>query len=705
MPKKKFFLRYFMILAVFITAVLVYGGSLLNLQFARSDEFKLKTLATTYTRKFVVPAVRGEIFDRNGVPLVTNENIYEIVIDGTKMPRKEYIGIIIDLVNKIYLYGGETEPDSLPVITIERGGKIIYSYSMDLATSSQARYNLDKFLTDNRLNKNISAGELVAFLTAKYKLDEYMPPEERSREMFRKILGICYDFDNSNILAGDYEYTISSDINKENNDLMIAIMENSHNYPGVEVRLAYKREYHFPESAPHIVGRIGKIPYGSEDWYKEMGYSPNDIVGIDGAEQAFEEYLRGINGLLERTYDQDGNLISERYLKEPVAGKNVFLTIDIKLQQVAENSIVKTIGKIHDLAKQPKNNGNGADAYAGAAAVTDPNTGQVLALATYPSYNITTYSENVAELNSDAINAPLTNRATKGLYSPGSVFKISTSLAALCSGTITPYTTIYDGVKYTKFEGYQPSCWRSVSHGSINVSEALKVSCNYFYFETGWRMGIETLADYSRQLGFGERTGIEIEEKAGILASPESKDDLGEAWVAGDILQAAIGQSINLVTPLQMANMLATVVNGGDRYKCSLLLCVKEYGSDEIYYAPDPVILNSLEISEDNLNAVLKGMKDSVDTGTSVSLFNRIPMIVGGKTGTVQVSDARSNNATFVAFAPYNEPQISVSVVIEKGAHGSWAGFAAEDIVEYYFDYTTFEQSMGITAESGTDAP
>jgi penicillin-binding protein 2 len=699
MPKKKFFMRYFVILAVFIFAMFMYGGALLNYQVARHEEFQRKTKAATYTRTFVIPAVRGEIFDRHGTALVTNELIYDIVIDGVKMPKKDHVGIIIDLVEKISLYGGEAKPDGLPVNTIEReDGEIRYSYSMVLSTSEQERRWLDRFFTrsDNKLNTNISADEFVTYLTAKYKLDEYMPPDERDHEAFRKILGICYDFDRLNVLVGDNEYTISKDISMA---LMSAILENSHNYPGVEIRRNYKRVYHFPATMPHVIGRIGDIPKENKDYYLERGYSLDAIVGISGVELAFEEYLRGVDGLRERTYDQDGNLLSERYIKEPVEGKNVYLTIDIKLQQVAENALASTIDRIHKEAAKPVNNGNGKDAFAGAAAVTDPTTGQVLALATYPSYDMTVFgdSEKYNELNADNIGRPFRNRATSEWYAPGSVFKIATSIAALCNGNITPSQRIQTLGKYTRYD-YQPQCWAykggSACHGSINVSQAIEHSCNYFFFHVADNMGIAPIAEYARQLGLGERTGIEIWDTPGVLASPASKDP----WLAGDTLQAAIGQSENLFSPLQMANMVATVVNGGNRYKCTLLLCVKEYGSDKRYYEPEPFIYNTLEISDANLNAVRLGMRNSIDTGSGRALFNRIPtsqMRVGGKTGTAQVSN-QNPNATFVAFAPYDDPQLTVSVVIEKGAHGSWAGFAAEDIIEYYFGYTTFEESMGL---------
>ena len=702
MFKKNFFIRYSSLLLVFFMAAFFYGGTLLNMQIARADEYK-RQIQTTYTRTFQVPAVRGEIFDRNGIALVTNKNIYDIVIDGTKMPRNGYVEILIDLVGKINFYNGELTKNTMPVMAIETEGEereTHYSYSI---ASQNDRYRLDRFLSKNKLNVNTSADELVAFLTNKYNLDEYMPPSGRDPKFFNAILGICYDIDRLDVLAGSNTYKICADINKV---LIAVIMENAHNYPGVEVLLGYERVYNIPDSAPHILGTIGKIPDENLDWYIERGYAMDAIVGRGGVEGAFEEYLRGIDGEIERTYDQDGNLLDERYTKEPVTGKDVYLTIDIKLQQVAEHSLEKTIDTIHGLAQNyadPKL--NGADANAGAAAVIDPHTGEVLAIATYPSYSITDIFDidKYAVLAEDDINYPLVNRATMGQYAPGSVFKIVTSVAALSGGYLGVNEYITDLGKYTKYEGYQPECWAypAYTHGSINVTQAIQESCNYFFYVVGDRMSIGPLDEYAMRLGMGDRTGIEIGETKGVLASPEFAQSVGQVWSGGQTISAAIGQSFNAFSPLQMATMLGAVLNGGQRYKNTLLLCVKEYGSDEIYYEQKPEIISSVEISEENLNAVKQGMLAVTEMGTAVSLFNNFPRyFVGTKTGTAQVNIGQSSeNGTFVAFAPYSNPEVAMSAVIEKGSRGTWAGYVSEDVLAYYFGYKTFAESMDLPEE------
>jgi penicillin-binding protein 2 len=471
--------------------------------------------------------------------------------------------------------------------------------------------------------------------------------------------------------------------------------------------------YNIPASAPHILGRTGKIQNNIEE-YRAKGYDDDAIVGIDGAEKAFEEYLRGIDGELVRTYDKEtGNLLSEEYkkvpiddtdeyyIKEPVAGKDVYLTIDIKLQQVTEYSIQKGIDRIHGFAYNQRfrldPNINGADAEAGTAAIINPTNGEVLALATYPSYDISTaYSDMdvYKELNENPLK-PFENRATRGQYAPGSVFKIATSVAALCNGNISPYTSFYCEGKYTKYPSYQPTCWIFPGfHGPLNLFKALAHSCNCYYFNVGELVNMQKLNEYAKQLGLGDKTGIEIDEKPGNVISEKN-----DGWVRGYLLRASIGQ-LSTYTPLQMAVMLGTVMIGGERYKAHLLLYVKEYGSDEIYYAPEPEIIDSIEISETNLNAVRSGLGSVIELGPAATLFNNMPGLrVAGKTGTVEKVSNRSEDATFVAAAPFNKPEISMSVVIEKGAHGTWAGYVSEDVFAYYFKYKTFEEVMNIPVE------
>ena len=366
--KKNNFVRYFLIAAIFIVVMFAYGGTLLNMQIANADQYQVKINEITRTEKFIIPAVRGEIFDRNGKPLVTNQLVYNLTLDGAKFPKTgganplAQTEHIINLIKLIDFYKDEPALSTLPVISTGNSG---YSYSMALSESQSVRDNFYKFLRIHEIPQHISADELVTRLAARYNLDELIPPEERGNGLFMTVLGICYDLDRYNTIPNQTRYTLSFDICE---NLIKAVSENAHHYPGAEIITEYRRIYHVPHSAPHLIGRIGRIPPEQLEKYTELGYPMDAIVGLNGIEAAFEEYLRGWEGLRIREYDRDGNIVGEKYETEPKPGKNVYLTIDIELQQVAEYSLEKTIERIHGMAlERTEPEVNGADASAGAA--------------------------------------------------------------------------------------------------------------------------------------------------------------------------------------------------------------------------------------------------------------------------------------------------------------------------------------------------
>ena len=711
MTKKRSFIRYFVVIGIFIAAIFMYGGRLLNMQIANATQFQPQRSEIFRTERLVIPAVRGEIFDRNGIPLVTNRLIYNITVNGARFPRTRNqladTEHLINLVRLIKLYGGEVVPHTLPVISIDgAGGTQRFTYSMAALQNETARDAFYRFLSANTIPQHISANDLMSRLAARYGLDELMPPEERDNELFMAVLGICYELDRRSIIPHRTSFAISTDIS----DMLVkAVRENSHDFPGVEITKEYSRIHHVPHSAPHLIGRIGRIQPHQWPRFRELGYPMDALVGQSGAEAAFEHFLRGWDGIRLRHFDIYGNIIGEEYYREPIPGKNVYLTLDIKLQQVAEHSVRQTIKRIREYgeaSERPME--NGADASAGSTAIIDPNTGQVLALATYPSFNLATFNEDFAELNRHP-GRPQLNRALQGQYPPGSVFKIVTSIAALSSGHLTTTELIEDRGVFTQYQQFQPRCWRWVRHrltcGNINVSRALQVSCNYFYFVVGRRMAadndIALLNSYARRMGLGVHTGVGFGEVSGMIASRANRTARAGTWFPGDTLQAAIGQSDYMFSPIQMSVMLGTVLTGGTRYKTQLLLYVREFGADGIYYAPEPQIADQFEIAPEHLEAVKIGMRDVFELGgTAAVLFRDLPgLTTGGKTGTAQVQRSRSSHATIVAFAPFEEPELSMSVVIEHGARGTWSGFVAEDVFAYYFGYKTFREALGLPEE------
>lgn len=697
MLKKKYNIRKIIIVLMFLVTFTLYGGRLINMQVANAESYRNKIEKTT-VREYTVPAFRGEVFDRNGEPLITNRPVYNLTIFGKYLNKKTLYDTVSELIKLVEDNGCIVKADSLPINEIKNSdGSYGYVYSTALTVNENARNSFNRYLKNRELDLEITAEQLMEYIVQTFKLSE-CPPEN-----LRRIAGIFYDFDRFDVLGGSAEHILSQDVNIF---IMTYIKEHSADFTGVEIIPSYERVYNHPGVASHILGRIGKIGDYSE--YEDKGYEMNAIVGVSGVEKAFEEYLRGKDGVIKKTYDEQGNLIKEEYEKpedEPITGKNVYLTIDYKLQEFIEKDIPMNIEKIHALAEKDKNPAiAGIDASAGSAVVMNPNNGEIWAIATYPSYDNSNF--DATELLLDPAN-PLFNRAASGQYPPGSTFKISTALAGLCEGIINPDTKIEDKGIWTKFGtgagAYQPRCWKylyrpGANHGWINVIEAIRESCNYFFFELGERLTIETMNKYSRALGYGEYTGIETGETKGKLASPALREARNEVWVPGDVIQAAIGQSLNTFSPLQMATALSTVLNGGTRFSSHLLKSVNEFHTNNVVFYKETEILSQIEISDTTKSTLKQAMNDVLEAtgGTASNLFNNFPIKVGGKTGTAQIVNGSSDLATFVSFAPFDEPEIVVSVVIEFGAKGTYAGFVAKDIMEYYFGFRTEEEILGI---------
>ncbi|MBQ3091051.1 MAG: penicillin-binding protein, partial [Clostridia bacterium] len=394
-------------------------------------------------------------------------------------------------------------------------------------------------------------------------------------------------------------------------------------------------------------------------------------------------HLHGIDGKETLVTDITGEVVQRYVSTPPQPGDNCFLTIDLDLQEVAEQALAETIEGIRAKGAVSRT-GTGADAEGGAVVVIDVDTGEILAMASYPTYSLETYRADYNEMLQDPLT-PLLNRATMGLYPPGSTFKMVTSVAALEEGIITPRTQIRDLGRYTYWDDYQPRCWiykdTGRTHGLINVSEALKYSCNYFYYEVGRVMGIDILKAWASRLGLGQKTGIELGEYPGQIASPETIED----WQGGLVLQAAIGQSAHLFTPVQLANYVATIVNGGTRYQPHLLKKVMDYSLTETVEEIEPTVLDQIDLQESTIQAVKQGMRGVVtEDGTASSVFLNYPIEVGGKTGSAQTRSGRSAHGVFVSFAPYDDPEIAVCVV---GEHAGSGGSVAPVCVAIYNEY------------------
>ncbi len=697
MPNSKArFIILRIIIAVMLAAIV---WKMFDLQITKGDQY-LEVANNRLTTNIVEKAPRGEILDRYGTKLVSNKVGYSVVMQKTDMKDTELNEVINNLVNILISTDCEYY-DNLPISSAP--------YEFDFKDENEdgstddereAWFKENKRLK-NAVNENMSAENIMQIYKKLYNVSDSYTEDEQ-----RRIIGIRYEAEQSG-LSQTTLFTLADDISV---DAVTQIKENQDEFRGFAVINNYVREYNYPGLATHILGRTGKISAEEYESNKDLGYGYNDIIGKQGIEQWGEKYLRGTDGTTGTTKDVSGNDITVLSDTAPVPGDYIVLTIDSDLQRVAEESLEKTITSIRNSSGVKAK--DGADCNAGAAVVLDIKTGDTLALASYPTYDMSRFNEDYESLiENDA--RPMVNRTVSGLYSPGSTFKPLTAIAALESGNLTTNEIIEDQGVYKYYKDYQPSCWiwneYQMTHGKQNVVSAIENSCNYFFYEVGRRMGIDTLNEYAKKFGLGEKTGIELsEETAGHMANPDYKKQVvsnitSSDWYDGDTLQAAIGQSYSLFTPLQLANYAATIANGGTRHKVNLVKTIRSSVDGSVVKEFGPEVEEQVDIDENTLNSIKQGMKRVVDEGSAAEIFANYGIQVGGKTGTAQVGDG-SNNAVFIAYAPFDDPQIAVSVVLEHGVRGTNAAQVAKDIFDKYFNLTDTAASSTDTASSNTDA-
>jgi len=650
--------RVIALLAFFGAFLLLFAAVLYDAQILHGGENRAKSISSNAASE-TVTASRGIITDRNGKVLVSNRLAYTLVFDRSGFDDDAALNAAILRLVQLCEETGTGWNDTLP---IGRVGNF-------LRYSNARSETFDKFIEKNDLTSGASGRQLLSELRELYHVDESLSEREA-----RLIVGVRYE------LHSRDSYTFAEDVSTE----VLSLITDGR-YEGVTIRTASARVYNTTLAA-HILGTIG--PIWQEEWssnedtgyvgYADKGYSMNDLVGKDGVEKAFESYLRGTDGRRLITTDETGKITGELYTREPQPGGTVALTLDIDLQADVEAALAETISGMID--KDSNERG-------GAAAVVSVGTGEVLALASYPTYDLSTFNEDYDELVNDQ-RLPMFNRATQGIYAPGSTFKMVTAVAALESGIITPSSIIQDRGIYTYYKDPQPMCWiysqTGSTHGRINVSQAITDSCNYFFYEVGRLTGIRTLDSYASQFGLGQSTGIEIGDSSGVLASPEWAESHDQEWTDGQTITAAIGQSYNLFTPLQLANYVATLVGGGDHYQAHLLKNVKAYDNSRLLYMYDDKPMNTVEISDSTLSAVTRGMHELTVSGSVAYAFENCVVSAGAKTGSAQVGTDIANGV-FVAYAPYEKPEIAVAIVIEKGGSGAALANTAVEIINSWF--------------------
>ena len=594
-----------------------------------------------------IKAARGEILDYYGRPLATNREGYNLVFNYASMNKNTLNDVLITLMR--LLGKKEAWTDDLPLAENS-------PYGFTEAADSEATKRLLKNLN---LAHYATAQNCFDAMVEKYQLQNF------SKEEQRWVMGVRYTMDRAGFSI-TAPFIFAEDVSSE---IMTIVSENQYfSENGVSAEMASFREYSAESVAPHIIGTVG--PIYATDWenYKDKGYSYNDKVGKSGIEKAAEEYLRGQDGIITYRVNSKGKILSETVTKQPVQGNTVRLTLDKTVQLAAQNALKQTVARLKK---------DGINANAGAAVAVNVKTFGVIAAANYPSYTYSEYQNNYEALAADKNSRPLFNRAFNGTYPPGSTFKPAVACAALQTGTITPDERIVCRGTYTFYDDVRPHCMHV--HGSTALNAALAKSCNYYFFDVGRRLGIDQMNKYCRMLGLGEYTGIEVDESKGMLAGPSSRDQ----WYAGYTLSAAIGQSDNAFTPLQLACYTAAIANGGTRYQATLIDRVVSYAQNETVLKKEPKVLNQVGIKQQYINTVKEGMLSVTEDGTGSRIFSNYPIKVGGKTGTAENSG--KDHTVFVAFAPYDNPEIAVSVIIEHGEYGTYSGDVLKSIFNAYF--------------------
>lgn len=655
--------RYHIIYILLALVSVLIVHRLFSLQIVDGENYR-QISDSRLSRNMPIKAPRGEILDRYGRPLVTNRLGMSVAIQKVDDDKQKLNQTLLNLLH--LLEENETPyQDELPV-TLEEP----YAFTIEGESEEAVQAKLAEWKKARNFKDATDAAGVVATFQRKYQFDEAY-----SQADVRKLAGVYCDMEKRNFSSSS-PFVMATNLNME---IISKIKEMHEEYPCAQVYTEPIREYVNGNTAAHILGRVGIINADEYASLKNAGYGMTDSLGKLGAEKAFESYLKGTDGVnsIERTVANGENKLI--YSKDPIPGNSVLLTLDLDLQKKAEQSLEENIRRL---------GGSGGSVSVGSVAVVDVNSGEILALASYPGYDPARYNEDFKQLSADPGN-PLFNRALMGQYEPGSTYKILTAIAGLESGNLRPNETIQTKGLY-RYLNHDFTClaYRNGrgNHGTINVSKAIEVSCNYFFYEVGKRTEIETIDSYARQFGLGEYTGIELkgEESKGMLAGPESREKNGGVWYPGDTLQAAIGQSDNLFTPLQLANYIATLANGGTHYEAHLLKSVKSNTQHKMVEEKIPVVTNKVEMQPANRDAVVKGMQDVSSSGTAAATFVNYPIKVAAKTGTAEVGRG-NDNAVFVAFAPYDNPQIAVSVVVEHGSHGSSVAGIARDIFDEYF--------------------
>ena len=667
------------ILLVLLTVYLVF---LYKLQIIKGEEYYNRSNEITTTTR-TVTAARGNILDRYGRVLVSNKECYNLQIDTDKLfANEDPNAVILELVKMVQGFG-DSYTDDLPIST-----EPPFEYNENM-TAIQ-RTMLNAYFKRQELDENSTAVELMSYMRTRYDIDNSYTAEE-----MRIIAGVRYSI-NVRYAVNTADYIFVEDASM---GLISSIMEQK--LAGIEVDRAYVREYS-TEYAAHILGYTGLMTQEEYERYSLLNYANDAMVGKDGIEYAFESYLHGKDGEVEETRNAAGTILATEYIVEPEPGNHIYLTIDSVLQEQTERILGSGVESLKKTYAQARAEAAGRgepydpefkDEITGAAAVVvDVRTGEPLAMASWPTYDVSTVVENYAELL-ETPNAPLFNRALMGAYAPGSTFKPCTAIAALTKGIINTEKKVKCEGVFTKYaaDGYAPECWiwaEGFTHPEENVTTAIRDSCNYFFYTIGNDLGVDDMGEFAHNFGLGVPTGIELVETTGNMSNRANHSDYtGTEWRIGDTLQAAIGQADSVFSPIQMAEYCATIANGGTRYSASILKAIRNYDYTEKLYEREPEVLSTVETADYNWAAVHEGMwlvlNDYINEKNVLEWYD-CALKVAGKTGTAQKGENIQNDGLFMCYAPYDDPEVAIFVAVERGGSGASVQFIARQIMDAY---------------------
>lgn len=658
------------ILVYIVGIILIF--QLFNLQIVHGEEY-LQRANSRLTRETKIRAARGNILDCNGNVLAGNEIKYSLKIYKSKIDEQN---LNTTILNAIFVLekNGDKYNDDFPINI----NPVSFKYE------NQERIN--KWLEENDLADGTTAEQALEYFIDEYSLKQY------SLEEARKIIAVRYGID-VNGYSSMRGYEISPEVCEKS---VAQIEEMNHSFPGINIEYRPIRKYYYSSLASHVLGYVGKI--GNEEYTQNEGYELDDYIGKTGIEYVCEKFLKGKDGLKQTDMSIDGTTTGEYITEEAISGSNVMLTIDAKVQQVAEKALKENIEKINN-----GDYGEKREVYAGSVVVLNVKTGEVISMVSYPDFEPQLFVDGISteKWNEYTVKgrSALINRTMQSAYAPGSIFKMVPAIAGLETGKITKDEQIECAGIYPG--GYKPKCWYYTTygrgHGYLTVSQAIQKSCNCYFYEVGTRIGIDNIEKYATYFGLGQKTNIELPgEISGTLAGKKLYEKLDETWYYGNTLSAVIGQAENNFTPIQMARYIAMLTNGGKKLDLTIIKDIINNQGESIKTEEVKDYINkrlgiektseeNLNIQKENLKTVLEGMQSVTEEGgTAYSVFKDFPIQVGGKTGSAEAGNDKTN-AWFVGFAPYENPEIAVVVLVENGAHGYYSAEVTKEIMEAYF--------------------